>query len=170
MRHLVRKGVQANLLEYLHGALFAHLLALAGHFQAEGGVVQHAARRHQGEGLEDHAHVAAAQIDKLRLGHLGDVLAVDVDIAAAGFNQAVDQANQGGFARAGEAHQHENFTFLDAERHVADADYRAFLRKNSFLAPALFEQVNGFLWLCAEHLVEVFDDDFSRLHGMIPLQ
>ena len=170
MRHLVRKAVQAYLLEYLHGALFTRFLALAGHFQAERGVVQHAARGHQGEGLEDHAHVAAAQVDQLRLGHLGDVLPIDVDVAGTGFNQAVDQADQGRFAGTGEAHQHENFTFLDAEGHVADADNCAFFRKNSFLAPSLFEEVDGFLWLCAEHLVEVFDDDFSRLHGMIPLQ
>src|SRR3990167_763699 len=170
MGMFVSEGVQADLLEHFHGALLALLAALASDFQAEGGVVQHGARGHQGEGLEDHAHIAAAQVDEFRLGHLGDVLPVDKHVTAARLYQAVDQANQGRFARAGQAHQDKYLAFLDAERHVADADYRAFLGKDLVLAPALFEQGDGFLWFWAENLVEVLDRDFSRLHGMFPLQ
>ncbi len=65
---LVREAGQADLLQYFHGALLTLLLALAGDFEAEGGVVQHAARGHQGEGLEHHAHVPSTQVDQLRRG------------------------------------------------------------------------------------------------------
>lgn len=170
MRVLVGEGVQADLLEHFHGALLALLAAGAGHFQAEGGVIQHAARRHQGEGLEDHAHVAPAQVDQLRLRQLGHVLAIDVDVTGAGFDQAVDQADQGGFAGAGQAHEDEDLALFDTERHIADADHGAFLGQNPLLAPAFLEQVDGFLWVRAENLVQVFDHDLSRLHGTFPLQ
>ncbi|MNN05520.1 hypothetical protein D3C81_1182850 [compost metagenome] len=136
---LVREAGQADLLQHFHGAPLALLLALAGHFQAEGGVVQHAARGHQGEGLEHHAHVATAQVDQLRLGQLGDVLAVDEHIAGGGFDQAVDQADQGRLARARQPHQHEDLAFIDAERHVADADHGTTLGEDLLLAPALLE-------------------------------
>lgn len=39
----VGEGIQANLLEHLHGALFTLLAALAGDFEAECGVVQNGA-------------------------------------------------------------------------------------------------------------------------------
>src|SRR5690606_30728778 len=147
VRVLVREGRQANLFEHFHGALLALLAADAGHFKAEGGIVQHAARRHQGKGLKDHAHVAAAQVDQLRLRQLGHVLPIDVHVTGAGFHQAVDQEDQGRLTGAGKAHENENLALFDAERHVADSDYRALFGKDLFLAPAFLEQANGFLWV-----------------------
>ncbi|MNJ67871.1 hypothetical protein D3C77_640760 [compost metagenome] len=97
-----------------------------------------------------------------------DILAIDVDVAGAGFDEPVDQPDQGGLARAGQAHEHEDLAFLDAERHLVHADDRAGFGEAAVFAPAFAEQLDGLLWGGAEDLGEVFDDDFSSPHGMFP--
>ena len=85
------------------------MAVLAAHLQREGDVVQHGAVRQQAETLEDHAHLVAAQVDQLFLGHFADVLAFDLDRATGDIDQPRKTAHKGRLARAGKPHDHKHF-------------------------------------------------------------
>jgi hypothetical protein len=65
--------------------------------------------RHQGEGLEHHAHVVQAKFDQFVLAHFDNVLAVYQHLARSGFDEPVEHAHDGGFSGAGQSHDHKYF-------------------------------------------------------------
>ncbi|MNC56939.1 hypothetical protein D3C75_1065650 [compost metagenome] len=98
MRVAVLVAGQANLAQRLAGTAMALGFGDAGDFQAEGSVLQHAHVRHQGKGLEHHAHFLAAHIEQGFIGQAGDFAAVEVDAAGGGLDQAVEQPHHGRLA------------------------------------------------------------------------
>ena len=72
-------------------------------------------RRDQVEGLKDHADLLVAHGGQLALAHLGDVDAVDQHLAAGRVIQPGDDAEQGGFARAGWPDDGDELAMLDAQ-------------------------------------------------------
>jgi hypothetical protein len=99
---------------------------LAGEFEAEGDVLDHAAPGQERELLEHHRHRAAAQ----RAQIAGAQLATSVTPrrrahqhpAARHLVEAVDRAQQRGLARAGEAHQHRDLALGHGQRAVVHAE------------------------------------------------
>ena len=86
----------------------------AGQFQRQRDVVGDGFRGEQVEVLEDHSD-ALAELPQAVGIQRGDVFAVDQDASAAGFFEAVDQAQQGALAGAGVADQTEDLAALDAQ-------------------------------------------------------
>ncbi|MDT4847340.1 hypothetical protein FQZ97_813910 [compost metagenome] len=82
---LVRVAVliptQADLAQCLAGTGMALVFADAGNLQAKGGIFQDAHVRHQREGLEDHAHFLAPDVQQLLVRKAGDLASVQVDAA-----------------------------------------------------------------------------------------
>ena len=111
---VLRAVGQADNLQTFAHALVDFVFAPAGNFQREGHVAGHSAVGKQVELLKHHADVltGGAQLGGI---HGGEVLAVNQYFAAVGAFQQVDQAQQGGFARAGIAHQPEYFALVDAQ-------------------------------------------------------
>ena len=76
--------------------------------------------------LKNHGHGFVAQFAEffwLGVGYVFHLAAVqDGDFAAADFVEAVDGAQHGGFAGAGEAHEDENLALLDVQVHIGRAD------------------------------------------------
>ncbi len=66
-------------------------------------------------GLEDEADGLAADLGKLVLGQVADGGAVEMHVAGGGCVEAGEQAEQGGFAAAGCAHDGDELTFGDGE-------------------------------------------------------
>src|SRR3546814_5699690 len=88
---------------------------------------------HQRKRLKHHAHVAPPQLGKLAATHRRHVLAIDKDVSGRGFDQAVDQANKRGFARTRQAHQDEDFAFLDGKGNIINTQNLPGLAKNVVL-------------------------------------
>ncbi|MNT40308.1 hypothetical protein D3C72_1766150 [compost metagenome] len=70
---------------------------------------------HQGEGLKHHADLLAPHLAQLAVRDGGYVLAVDQHLTTGRLDEAVEEAHQGGFARAGEAHHHEDLPLVDGQ-------------------------------------------------------
>jgi hypothetical protein len=70
--------------------------------------------REQGIGLEYHAHITLVH------GHVGDVLAADMDAAGIGLLEARDHAQARGLAAARGAQQREELAGCDVERYRID--------------------------------------------------
>ncbi|MNE44205.1 hypothetical protein D3C80_1384220 [compost metagenome] len=126
-----------------------------GDLQAEGRVLQHAHVRHQREGLEHHAHVLAPHVDQRLVAEPGDFLTVEVDAAAGGLDQTVEQPHHGRFTRAGQAHDHEDFAASHGEAGVENADHMAGLPEYLVLVGAVIQHVQGDVRLRAEHLENI---------------
>ena len=119
---VVLVALEADQVDHLLGAVAAVLLALAPHLETEGDVVDHLAVRQQAEVLEDHRDLAAPGVEQGRVGHAGDVLAVELDGARGRLDQPGQQPHQRGLAGAGEPHHHEDLAGRHVEGDVADAD------------------------------------------------
>src|SRR5574337_839165 len=89
--------------------------------QSIGRVVGHAAPGKQCKMLEYHADLASTQIEQALAIKPGDVLAIDADAAAAGRVEPVEAAQQGRFAAAAEAHDHQQLALLDVEGDISNA-------------------------------------------------
>ena len=111
---VLRAVGQADNLQTFAHAFVDFAFVPAGNLQREGHVAGHSAVGEQVELLKHHADVLAggAQLGGI---HGGEVLAVNQHFAAVGAFQQVDQAQQGGFARAGIAHQPEHLALVDAQ-------------------------------------------------------
>ena len=85
-----------------------------GQGQRQRDVVGHGLGGQQVEVLEDHPDLLAKAAQVVGVERR-DVFAVDDDLAAAGGLEAVDQAQQGTFARTGMADQTEHLAVFDAQ-------------------------------------------------------
>ena len=106
--------------EQFLGAAAAFADAGPGDAQGEFDVLVGGEQGQQAEGLEDEADAMAAELGELAFVVLGDVLAVDRDVAGGGGVEAGDQVEQGGLAGAGAADQGDELAAGDLERDVAD--------------------------------------------------
>jgi len=101
----------------LHGlGLCFFLAALAHHLLRQHDVLQHRQVRKEVELLEHHAHLGAHGVDILCRVQ-GD--AVNDDLAAVEFLQAVDAAQQGRFSRARWPDNHHYLAFTDIQADAA---------------------------------------------------
>src|SRR5699024_5009660 len=91
------------------------------------GVVQHRALWQQGNALKDHADVMCAHLAQLGCIQARQVPAFDQDAAGCRRNQAIEQANQRGFATARQAHDAENFAPMHLHVGVGYADHATIL-------------------------------------------
>ena len=90
------------------------------HLEGEGHVLDHRAVGEQGEVLEHHAHLVAAEFDHFLVRGGQEVLAVEIDLASGGVDEARKAAHQGRLAGAAEAHQDDDLALVDLERCIAD--------------------------------------------------
>ncbi|MNO74523.1 hypothetical protein D3C76_655260 [compost metagenome] len=109
---------------------------------------------HQGKGLEHHADLLAAHLAQLALRDGGDVLAVDQHLAAGRLYQPVEETHQSGFARAGEAHHHEDLPFVDGQIDILDPQGLPGLLQDAGAVVPFRQQLERFFRLIAEDFVE----------------
>lgn len=107
---------QVDQLQQLMDDLVARLLAVFQQIGHHADVLGHGHVGKQADLLDDIADVAA-QLHPV-LG--GDILAVYIDLAAGGFDQAVDHLQRGGLAAAGRADQDRHLPLLDFKGDVVD--------------------------------------------------
>ena len=86
----------------------------AGDFQRKGHIARHRAVGQQVKLLEHHADVLP-RFSQFGGAHRGQIPAVHQHAAGIGALQQVNQAQQGGFAGAGIAHQAEDFALFDGQ-------------------------------------------------------
>ncbi len=163
-RQAVRPGIQPDLRQCFEGPLLPGRLVDTVHLQAEGGVLQDRHVRHQGEGLEDHAQLGAAQLDQLFVAHADDVLVIDQHLAGGRLDQPVQHAHHGRLARSRQAHDDEDLALDDVEAGVLHADRRAGLLEDLLLVETLLDQLHGLLRLGSEDLVEVLNANLNLCH------
>jgi len=116
---------EADQVDHLLGPAAPGRLVLAAHLQRVGHVVDHLAVRQQTEVLEHHGHVVPAQLAQLDVVGPGDLLAVHHDTPGGGLDEPGEQPDQGGLARAGQAHHHEHLAGRHLERDVLDGHHAA---------------------------------------------
>ena len=151
---------------FLRGALALGTVD-AGEFKAERGVVEHRHVRHQGEGLEHHRDVLAAQCSQVPIAQCIDVLALDQNAARRGFDQPVEHAHQRRFARARQTHDDEDLARFDGEVGIEHADGLARAGKNVLLAQALLDKGERGFRIFSEYLEHMIDDDLFG-HVVVP--
>ena len=111
----------------------------------------------QPEVLEHHGDLGAAQFAQVALAEVTDVVAVDCDAAARGFDQAGQGTQQGRFPRARQPHNHEAFATPDLEIDILDGDD---------MAGFLLNRVAGFAAVVGvEHLLGISPEDFPNARG-----
>ncbi|MNK27808.1 hypothetical protein D3C87_461710 [compost metagenome] len=159
---LVFEAGQAHLLQPFARALLALGLAHALNGQAVRGVVQHRAVREQPEALEHHAHLLLAEDFQVALVQADHVHAIHQDVARAGFDQAVEVADQRGFAGTRQAHDDVDAALFDGQADVAQAQRVAAFGQKLFLAHAALGGFQPFLRVRSENLVDVLDLDLAH--------
>ena len=90
----------------------------AGHFEPEGGILQRAALRKQGEGLEHHRHAAPPEGTQFASAELLQRSPFNLNDPQAGADQAIDHAQQGGLAGSGQPHHHKDLPGPDLQGDV----------------------------------------------------
>ncbi|MNF57476.1 hypothetical protein D3C84_390060 [compost metagenome] len=148
-------------MERLTGALLALRQGHPGQLQPEGGVFQHAQVRHQGEGLEHHADLLAPHLAQFALRDGGYVLAVDQHLAAGRLDQPIEETHQGGFARAGEAHHHEDLPLLDGQIDILDPQGLPGLLQYAGAVVPFRQQFERFFRMFSEDFIERFHFEFD---------
>ena len=148
---------QADQFDGVHGLFRARGLVHAADFQPELDVVEHAALRQQAEVLEDHGHLVPAQVAKGLPVELGDVFAVEQDLAGRGLDEPVQAADHGGLAAAGQAHDHEGLALFDVEAGAVDGHGAAGFGKDFALGQALLDQGQGPLRIGTEDFRQISD-------------
>ncbi len=109
-------GLELHQVEHLLHAGSDVRLGHAVAFQTEGDVVEHGQVRKQRVRLEHH-------VDRPLIGRqIGDVLALQIDVAGGRRLEAPEHAQQGGLAAATRSEQGKNFALLDVEMNVIDRD------------------------------------------------
>ena len=157
----------AHLLQGGHGLFPAYRRVHALDFQAVLGVLAHGAVGEEGEVLEDHAELAQSELAERRLIQGGDVLAVDEDAPLGGFDEPVEAAHQGGFAAAGESHDHDDLAFVDLEGGLGHAHAAAGGGEDFLLAVPLVQHGQGFVLASSKDLGDIMDADFF-FHDLLP--
>ena len=92
--------------------------ALADNLQGEGDVLEDRLVRQELEVLE-HAADVAPQVGHAPVAHGGQILVSHVDLARGGLDLAGEQADEGGFARSGVAHEEDELAGEDLQGHIA---------------------------------------------------
>ena len=132
--------------------------------KAIGHILDHRAVRQQGKALEHHGHLAAAERLQARGIEAEDILAVEQDAPAGRFDQAVEMADQGAFARSGQAHDDEGFARPDIERDVMQAKDMVRLVLQAGLVHACMDLGQRALGIAAKDLGHAIDPDLHRTH------
>ena len=83
-------------------------------------IAENGEMRQQGEVLEDHAHAMAADLDHFASACREKIAAVEQNLAGRRLDQARHAADERRLARAGQAHDDEDFSVMDIEGNVAD--------------------------------------------------
>jgi len=89
--------------------------------QRKSDVIKHAEVGEQSTELEQHAHAPPGFIQR-RLRHAAHVLSIKQNLAGAGFLLAADQAQHGGLAAAGGAHQGRDLATWHTQAEVFEDD------------------------------------------------
>ena len=176
MRVLVAPLLEPDQLELLGDHLVALGLGHAAQLEAEADILGDRAPGQQRELLEHHGDAVGAQTLQRRRIAAGDVdraaLVGNQHLAAGRLVEPVDAAQQRRLARAGQAHEHADLAFLDADRGVGHADHVAGLLEDrrAFLAPV--QKIQRGPRMRAEDDVDVAEIDlrhaFSSRHLMRP--
>ena len=124
-------------------------------------IFQHLAMRQQGKVLEHHRHLEPAQITQLVWSHRHHVIAINPDFARSGFDQAVQVADQRGFARPGQAHDDLKLVCGNIQRNVIQAQHMPGLVQQFVLAHAAMYLFQRRLRIVAENLVQVADGNLG---------
>ena len=90
--------MQADQVDDLQGLGPAGLLVDPLDLQGKGHVVEDRSVGEEGEVLEDHAHLVAAELDQFMIRGGAEVLAVEVDLAGRRLDETRHAAHQGGLA------------------------------------------------------------------------
>jgi len=156
--------VKADKFNHLLGAGFALGPADALDRQWEGDVFQHREMGQQGEMLEHHAHLVAADFDEFGLAGLQQVLAVEAQFAGGGLDQARQAAHQRRLAGSGKAHDDENFAFAHIKRRVAHrTDQASFVQLGG--GRRAFALGHEFAGVGAKHFPQIAARQFDRTLG-----
>ena len=110
---------QADQFDHLAGTRFALRLTDPLDLQWEGHIAEHGHMRQQGEVLEHHAHLVAANLDQLAFGRLQEVAALEQNGAGGRLDQPRHAAHDCRFAGPGKAHDDEDLALVDIEGGVA---------------------------------------------------
>ena len=119
---LIRRAVQipteANPLQRLLS--FGQALAArdAGYFKPKGCILQRAALRKKGEGLEHHRHVAPPEGTQFASAESLQWSPFNFNNPQAGADQAIDHAQQGGLAGSGQPHHYKDLPGPDLQGDV----------------------------------------------------
>ena len=157
--HGAAPAAEADEFEGLFGAVAAVASVGALDFEAPGGVVEHGAVGHEAEVLEDHGEFGAAEFAEFFVGEGGDFAPAEPDFADGGVDQAVDAADEGGFAAAGETHDDEDLALADIEGDVAEGKDAAGVFLDVVFGFAVAGELEGFFFAVAEDLVDAADGD-----------
>ncbi len=111
---VVEAAPEADAVEELAGAGATAEIA-AGEFHGKEDVLFGGEGREELVGLEDEADFAAAEEGHLVLGEVGDVFAVEDDLAGGGGVEAGEESEEGAFAATGRAHDGGKLAFRDVE-------------------------------------------------------
>ena len=114
-RIMVFAAVEADELDHLLRALCLLRLGDALDHQREGDIFEDGQMRQQGEMLEHHAHLVAADLDELGFACLQQVAAVEGDSAIGRLDQARQASHQRRLARSRQAHDDEDLALMDID-------------------------------------------------------
>jgi hypothetical protein len=137
-------------------------------FQAIDGVFDDRSMRQKCKFLEHHRRLVAAKFAQIVFAHLADIDAVIENFAGRRIDQAVDMADQRGFARAGQTHDHHDTTGGHGDVDVLQAEHMAMLFIEFGLAEPGLDLVDEIATAWSEDLVEVLDLDCVTSHGSPP--
>lgn len=125
--------------------------------------------REKSEFLEHHGRLVSTEFAQLRRVHLHHVLVTDQDFTGCWINEAIDVANERGFSRSGEPHDHLDPTGGHGDIDVTEPEHMAMLRNQFRFADTLLHELDARRAIGAEDFVELFDfdavaADFSVTH------
>ena len=137
----------------------AFRLAHALDFQAPTRVVQHVPMRLQTIVLEHHGDFLAAELHQLLVGHSGDVLAVNNNVAGGWLDEADQAPHHGGLPAAGQPHDDEGFATIDGEGDILESHHVAELAlEERLVLPGILRFQDSFR-ISAEYLPDRADAD-----------
>jgi hypothetical protein len=117
--------------------------------------------RQEREVLEHHADPALPDLAEALAAERGDLVVADVHRARGGLEQAVERADQGRLARAGQPHDDEDLARLDGQ---ADVDHRGGRARGADVVHggAGTQPVHRLSWMSTEDLEQAVDAECSH--------
>ena len=110
----------------------------------------------------------APKFNQFLLGHRQYILAIDHDAAGGGFDQPIDVAYQGGFARAGQPHDHGDFPGGNVDVNILQSKHVVVLFEQFPLGHALLDFRQHGLRSGTENLVQILYFDLGLSHDEFP--